>query len=95
MVVTYRLAVVDGPAIVHTTVSEAGNEEHTAALLRSRRVPSDLAGWANMAVLVAFGWQLQIAHASPHGPIAFALLIVAAAWMRWRRSRNGVVAKAV
>ncbi|HZB55394.1 MAG TPA: hypothetical protein VE527_17290, partial [Reyranella sp.] len=34
-----------------------------AALLLSRR-----AGWANMAVLVAFGWGLQTAHAAPHGP---------------------------
>lgn len=66
-----------------------------AALLLSGRVPPDLAGWANMAVLVAFGWQLQIAHASPHGPIAFALLIVAAVWMRWRQSRNGGPGEAV
>jgi hypothetical protein len=49
-----------------------------AALLLSRR-----AGWANMAVLVAFGWELQTAHAAPHGPIAFALLIVAAGWLWW------------
>lgn len=49
-----------------------------AALLLSGRVPSGLTGGANMAVLVAFGRQLQIAHASPHGPIAFVLLITAA-----------------
>jgi hypothetical protein len=36
-----------------------------------------------MAVLVAFGWELQTTHAAPHGPIAFALLIVAAAWTLW------------
>lgn len=66
-----------------------------AALLLSGRVPSDIGGWANMAVLVAFGWQLQIAHASPHGPIAFALLILAAGWLRWRRPRNGPLAEAV
>lgn len=59
-----------------------------AALLLSGRVPSDVGGWANMAVLVAFGWQLQTSHASPHGPIAFALLIVAAGWIRWRDARN-------
>jgi hypothetical protein len=51
-----------------------------AALLLSRR-----AGWANMAVLVAFGWELQTAHSSPHGPIAFALLIVASGWLWWSR----------
>lgn len=54
-----------------------------AALLLSRR-----AGWANMAVLVAFGWQLQTAHAAPHGPIAFARLIVAAAWLWFGRRRR-------
>jgi hypothetical protein len=55
-----------------------------ASLLLSRR-----AGWLNMAVLVAFGWELQTAHASPHGPIAFALLIVASIWLWLSRSRPG------
>ena len=59
-----------------------------AALLLSGRVPSTVAGWANMAVLLAFGWELQTSHASPHGPIAFALLIVAAGWVRWTRRRQ-------
>jgi hypothetical protein len=54
-----------------------------AALLLSRR-----AGWANMAVLVAFGWELQTDHAAPHGPIAFALLIVAAGWLWFSRTRR-------
>lgn len=76
-------------------MSGTGNEEYAAALLLSDRVPSDLAGWANMAVLVAVGWRPQIAHVSPHGPIAFALLIVAAIWMRWRQSRNGGPGEAV
>lgn len=58
-----------------------------AALLLSRR-----AGWANMAVLVAFGWQLQTAHAASHGPIAFALLIVAAAWLWFSRTRRAAAA---
>jgi hypothetical protein len=53
-----------------------------AALLQAGR-----AGWANMVPLVGFGWELQVAHASPHGPIAFALLIVAAAWL-WFASRR-------
>ena len=66
-----------------------------ASLLLSGRVPSNVGGWVNMAVLVAFGWQLQTSHASPHGPIAFALLIVAAGWMRWRGPRNAGVAQAV
>src|SRR4051794_15594276 len=54
-----------------------------AALLLSLR-----AGWANMAVLVAFGWELQTDHAAPHGPIAFALLIVAAGWLWFSRTRR-------
>lgn len=53
-----------------------------AALLLSGR-----AGWPNMIPLLAFGWELQTAHASPHGPIAFALLIVAAGWLWWARRR--------
>jgi len=32
-----------------------------ASLLRAGR------GWLNMVVLVAFGWELQTAHSSPHG----------------------------
>ena len=53
-----------------------------AALLLARR-----AGWLNMVVLLAFGWELQTSHAAPHGPIAFALLIVAALWLWLGRRR--------
>lgn len=49
-----------------------------AALLLSRR-----ADGLGAVLLVAFGWELQTAHASPHGPIAFTLLIVAAGWTWW------------
>jgi hypothetical protein len=49
-----------------------------AALLLARKAP-----WPPLIVLLAFGWQLETAHASPHGPIAFALLIVAAIWLWW------------
>lgn len=59
-----------------------------AALIAAALLLAGRAGWVNMAVLVAFGWELQTAHASPHGPIAFALLIVAAAWMWWARRRR-------
>ena len=58
-----------------------------AALLLPRR-----AGWANMAVLVAFGWELRTDHAAPHGPIAFALLIVASAWLWFSRTRRAAAA---
>jgi hypothetical protein len=37
--------------------------------------------------LVAFGWELQVSHTMPHGPIAFSLLIVAALWMAWAERR--------
>jgi membrane protein implicated in regulation of membrane protease activity len=49
-----------------------------AALLLARKAP-----WPPLLVLLAFGWQPNTAHASPHGPIAFALLIVAAIWLWW------------
>jgi hypothetical protein len=51
-------------------------------LLLSRRAP-----WPPLLILVAFGWELQTSHASMHGPIAFALLIVASAWLWWARRR--------
>ena len=53
------------------------------ALLLSRRAP-----WPPLVVLVAFGWELQTSHASLHGPIAFALLIVASAWLWWAERRR-------
>ena len=48
------------------------------ALLLARKAP-----WPALVLLVAFGWELQLSHAMPHGPIAFGLLIVAALWMAW------------
>jgi hypothetical protein len=48
------------------------------ALLLARRV-----SWLPLVALVGFGWELQVSHASPHGPIAFGLLIVSAAWIWW------------
>jgi len=47
-----------------------------------------LAPWPALLVLVAFGWELQVSHAMPHGPIAFGLLIIAAAWIRFDRRRR-------
>ena len=58
-------------------------------------------GWASVGIvpLLGFGWELQTSHASPHGPIAFALLIIAAGWIwwarrRWRRASDGFGGKA-
>ncbi len=60
----------------------------SAFLVASALLLSGRAGWLNMMPLFGFGWSLQTAHASPHGPIAFALLIVAAAWLRWAERRR-------
>jgi len=46
------------------------------ALLLARR-----AGAVAVVLLVGFGWELQDSHASPHGPIAFALLIAFGIWL--------------
>jgi hypothetical protein len=53
-----------------------------AALLLTRKAP-----WPALIVLIAFGWELQTSHASPHGPLAFSLLVVAALWMGWSARR--------
>lgn len=63
----------------------------SAFLVASALLLSGRAGWANMVPLLGFGWSLQTAHASPHGPIAFALLIVAAAWL-WFATRRRATA---
>jgi hypothetical protein len=44
------------------------------------------ATWLEAALLIIFGWELQVAHASYHGPIAFALLAIASG-MRLARKR--------
>jgi len=51
------------------------------ALFLSRRAP-----WAALILLVAFGWELQVSHTMPHGPIAFGLLILSAGWIWLRRN---------
>jgi hypothetical protein len=48
------------------------------ALLLTRRAPLP-----SLILLVGFGWELQTSHASPHGPIAFALLILSALLICW------------
>ncbi len=61
----------------------------SAVLVAASLLQAGRAGWASMVPLVGFGWELQVAHASPHGPIAFALLIVAAAWLWFASRRRG------
>ena len=55
------------------------------ALLFTQKVP-----WPALILLVAFGWELQVSHTMPHGPIAFGLLIISALWIWWsgRRQRE-------
>lgn len=60
----------------------------TAALAALALLLSRLVGWLPLIPLVLFGWELQTSHAAPHGPIAFALLIVAALWLRWDLRRR-------
>ncbi len=50
-----------------------------AALFLAKR-----AAWPPLVLLVVFGWELQLTHAAYHGPIAFAVLIAAALWLRLR-----------
>ena len=54
-----------------------------ATLLLTRR-----AGWVSTVFFLGFGWQLETAHAAPHGPIAFALLILAALSIWWSQRRR-------
>ena len=54
------------------------------ALLVAKRAP-----WPALILLVAFGWELQMSHTMPHGPIAFALLIVSALWIWWAERKGG------
>lgn len=49
------------------------------------------ASWIAALILVGFGWELQVSHTMPNGPIAFALLIVAAIWIR-RTNRDAATA---
>ena len=52
------------------------------ALVIAKKMP-----WPPLIPLVGFGWELQVSHASPHGPIAFGLLLVATLWMGWAQRR--------
>jgi hypothetical protein len=48
----------------------------------------DKASWPPALLLTAFGWELQMSHTMPHGPIAFALLIIAGIWLRQANRRH-------
>jgi hypothetical protein len=53
-----------------------------AALFMADKVP-----WPTVVLVVGFGWELQLSHTMPHGPMAFGLLLVAAAWIWFARVR--------
>jgi hypothetical protein len=53
------------------------------ALFIARKVPL-----LSLLLLVGFGWELQMSHTMPHGPIAFTLLMFAALWMYLRNGRE-------
>ena len=55
-----------------------------AALLLARA-----AAWPALVLLVASGWELQVSHTMPHGPIAFGLLAVSALWISIGDRRHG------
>ena len=44
------------------------------------------ASWLVCLLLIGFGWELQVAHASHHGPIAFSLLALASALYLTRKN---------
>jgi hypothetical protein len=56
------------------------------ALLAAKKI-----SWFPALLLVGFGWELQMSHAMPHGPIAFALLIIAVIWI-WRTGAHAASA---
>lgn len=75
---------------VGSLISETGSYAVFAAavfgatfLWLARKVP-----WPPIVLLIGFGWQLQTSHASPHGPVAFGLLIIAALWIWWSARRT-------
>jgi hypothetical protein len=52
------------------------------ALFLAKKAP-----WPALILLVAFGWELQVSHTMPHGPIAFSLLTISAFWIWWNEKR--------
>jgi hypothetical protein len=50
------------------------------ALFVAKKAP-----WPALVLLVAFGWELQVSHTMPHGPIAFGLLAISAFWIDRRQ----------
>ncbi|WP_051356355.1 hypothetical protein [Azorhizobium doebereinerae] len=56
------------------------------ALALTARAP-----WPALLLLVGFGWEIQVSHAAPHGPIGFSLLLASALWIWWSRRTTAAV----
>jgi hypothetical protein len=48
------------------------------------------ASWPPLLILVVAGYELQVSHASFHGPIAFSLLAISSIWL-WVAYRKQVL----
>lgn len=59
------------------------------ALFLTRATP-----WPPVLLLILFGWQLEVSHTAMHGPVAFALLTIAALWLWIAQSRARTTAGA-
>ncbi len=64
---------------------------YTAVLAGISLLTSKKATWPPLIVLGVFGWEIQLTHASYHGPLGFGLLVVASLWI-WIQSRDKVLA---
>lgn len=53
------------------------------ALFLAKKAP-----WPPLVILALAGWELQVSHTAFHGPVAFALLVVAALWLAWAGRRG-------
>jgi hypothetical protein len=74
---------------VGSFISETGSWAVFAAtvLLALALLLAKKAHWLPLVLLVGFGWELQLSHAMPHGPIAFTLIFIAALVLRWQDRR--------
>ncbi len=75
---------------VRSVLSETGGWTAlvTAVASAARLFRWQASGWVTVIALVAFGWELHVSHANPHGPVAFACLILASAALWWRQRRQ-------
>ncbi len=68
--------------IFYTVLDSIGGSGLGALLLALAFFVAKRAPLGALVLLLVFGWELQMSHTMPHGPIAFAALIAAALWLR-------------